>query len=110
MRLTRKAVLMTPKTGSCVKITFKSDDFAELNFVREYAEGFHVDDSSQTREAVLRYLEKSDSYSVEIELSLEFLRKVFDNDLEALREFGNNIDKNSPAIMGTKSFPITPAM
>lgn len=178
-----------------MNITFKSDDFAELNFVREYAEGFHVDDSSQIREAVsemdylgmrmhtrrifcpgiiismingslennlvhilqsdfpylqmhfelnttgclyypqaksevateiyggshsllfypalngkLNYLKKPDSNSVEIELSVEFLRKVFNNDLEVLREFGSNIEKNHPAIMGNKSFPITPAM
>jgi AraC-like DNA-binding protein len=186
---------MTPKTGSCVKITFKSDDFAELNFVREYAEGFNVDDNSQIRESVsemdymgirmhthriycpgmiismmkgslenslvhilqsdfpylqmhfelnttgclyypqanfeaateiyggshsllfyprlngkLNYLKKPDSYSVEIELSLEFLRKTFNNDLEVLGEFGKNIEKNYPAIMGNRSFPITPAM
>jgi AraC-like DNA-binding protein len=102
-----------------VKITFKSDDFAELNFVREYAEGFHVDDNSQIRESVsemdymgirMNYLKKPDSYSVEIELSLEFLRKTFNNDLEVLGEFGRNIEKNHPAIMGNRSFPITPAM
>ncbi|MCF0050392.1 AraC family transcriptional regulator [Dyadobacter sp. LJ53] len=178
-----------------MKIVFKSDDFAELNFVREYAEGFNVGGNSQIRESVsemdyrgmhmrthrifcpgmiismmkgslekdlvhilesdfpylqmhfelnttgclyypnakfevpaeiyggshallfypalngrLNYLKKPDSYSVEIELSLDFLRKIFNNDLEVLRGFGNNIEKNHPAIMGNRSFPITLAM
>lgn len=58
----------------------------------------------------LHYLKKPMSYSVEIELSLDFLRRLFHNDLEVLRDFGRNIEKNHPAVMGNRSFPITPAM
>lgn len=58
----------------------------------------------------LHYLKKPMSYSVEIELSLDFLRRLFHNDLEVLRDFGSNIEKNHPAVMGNRSFPITPAM
>jgi AraC-like DNA-binding protein len=58
----------------------------------------------------LHYLKKPMSYSVEIELSLDFLRRLFHDDLEVLNDFGKNIEKNQPAIMGNRSFPITPAM
>ena len=58
----------------------------------------------------LNYLKMPDSSSVEIELSLDFLRKIFNNDLEVLLDFGKNIERNHPAIMGGKSFPITFAM
>lgn len=178
-----------------MKIVFKSEDFAELNHVREYAEGFEVTDSKGIRETKtemthgamhscihriycpgmvfsmiegtldrdlvhilesdfpylqmhfelsttgclyypdaqyeidtviyggshsllfypalkgkLHYLKKPLSYSVEIELSLDFLKRLFHDDLEILKEFGKNIEKNRPAIMGNRSFPITPAM
>ena len=178
-----------------MKIVFKSDDFTELNYVREFENGFAVDESSQIRETIsdieyrgiharthriycpgivisivtgslennlvqilesdfpylqmhfeltttgclyfpdarfevnteiyggshsllfypslkgkLNYLKKPDSCSVEIELSLDFLRRIFNNDLEILRDFGKNIEKNYPAIMGNRSFPITAAM
>jgi len=178
-----------------MKIVFKSDDFAELNYVREYENGFGVVGSSQIRETVseinshgiharthriycpgmvislvtgssendlvqilegdfpylqmhfeltttgclyfpdarfeidteiyggshsllfypalngkLNYLKKPESSSVEIELSLDFLRGIFNNDLEILRDFGKNIEKNHPAVMGNRSFPITFAM
>jgi AraC-like DNA-binding protein len=58
----------------------------------------------------LNYLKKPESHSVEIELSLDFLRRIFNNDLEVLRDFGKNIERNYPAIMGNRSFPITPVM
>lgn len=58
----------------------------------------------------LHYLKKPMSQSVEIELSLDFLRRLFHNDLEVLGEFGKNIEQNQPAIMGSRSFPITQAM
>ncbi len=58
----------------------------------------------------LSYLKKPESFSVEIELTVEFLRRIFNEDLEVLGDFGKNIEKNFPAIMGNKSFPITPAM
>ena len=178
-----------------MKIVFKSEDFAELNHVREYAEGFQVGDQSQIREVreemhyeginskihriycpgmivsmiegsldrdmvhllesdfpylqmhfelsstgciylpdaqfeadavifsgshcllfypslkgKLNYLKKPLSQSVEIELSLDFLRRIFNNDLEVLHEFGRNVEKKLPAIMGGRSFPVTPAM
>lgn len=178
-----------------MKIVFKSEDFEEFTTVREYAEGFEVEESSKIRETVgefnfmginshvhriycpgmivsmitsslqenlvhllesdfpylqmhfeltttgvvylpnakaeidteiytgshsllfypslqgkLNYLKKSMSYSVEIELSLDFLRRIFNNDLEVLQEFGKNIEKNLPAIMGDRSFPITSEM
>ena len=175
-----------------MKIVFKSEDFAELNFVREYTDGFGVDVDGQIQETIadidykgmrvhthriycpgmiismkngslandfvqilesdfpylqmhfeldttgclyfpdakyevqteiyggshsllfypalngkLNYLKKADSSSVEIELSLDFLRKIFNNDLEVLLDFGKNIERNYPAIMGGKSFPTT---
>jgi AraC family transcriptional activator of pyochelin receptor len=193
--LTPEAVLMPPKTGYSMKVIFKSDDFAELNYVREYEDGFYVEGDSQIREHIsemnyhgiqmrihriycpgmiismkkgsleyglihilesdfpylqmhfelnttgclykrhanfevpveiyggshallfypalngkLNYFKKPDSQSVEIELSLEFFRRIFNNDLQVLRAFGNNIEKNHPAIMGNRSFPITLAM
>ncbi len=58
----------------------------------------------------LHYLKKPLSYSVEIELSVDFLRRLFHNDLEVLRDFGKNIERNHPAVMGNRSFPVTPAM
>lgn len=58
----------------------------------------------------LSYLKKPMSDSVEIELSLDFLRRIFNNDLEILQDFGKNIEKNLPAIMGSRSFPITAEM
>ncbi len=58
----------------------------------------------------LHYLKKPLSYSVEIELSLGFLRRLFHNDLEVLRDFGKSIEQNQPAVMGNRSFPVTPAM
>jgi AraC family transcriptional regulator, transcriptional activator of the genes for pyochelin and ferripyochelin receptors len=178
-----------------MKLTFKSEEFGELNFVRDYADGFDVIDADQIRETVhhvdfkgirtqthriycpgmivsmmegslendlvqilegdfpymqmhfelnttgcfyypdaaaeidteiyggthsilyypalhgkLHYLKKPHSQSVEIELSVDFLRRIFHNDLEILREFGKNIEASHPAIMGSRSFPITSEM
>jgi AraC-like DNA-binding protein len=178
-----------------MKVVFKSDDFAELNFVREYTDGFGVDSDSGIREMFsdvdyrgirihthriycpgmiismirgslentvehilesdfpylqmhfelnttgclyfpdaqcevqteiyggshsvlfypalkgkLNYIKKPDSLSVEIELSVDFLRRIFNNDLEVLHDFGKNIERNDPAILGKRSFPITQAM
>lgn len=178
-----------------MKIVFRSEEFAELNYTREYTEGFEVNDSAHLRETVsrtnshginvqahrihcpgmivslmtgslekdlvqilesdfpylqmhfeltttgclyypnarfetdteiyggfhsilfypalngkLHYLKKPESQSVEIELSLDFLRRIFDNDLEILHDFGKSIERDQPAIMGNRSFPITPAM
>jgi AraC family transcriptional activator of pyochelin receptor len=58
----------------------------------------------------LNYLKKSMSYSVEIELSLDFLRGIFNNDLEVLQDFGRSIEQNLPAVMGNRSYPITVEM
>jgi AraC-like DNA-binding protein len=58
----------------------------------------------------LHYKKKPLSFSVQIELSLDFLRKIFNNDLEILNDFGKNIEKNLPAILGHRSFPITTEM
>ena len=55
-------------------------------------------------------LKESGPDSIEIELSLDFLKRVLHNDLEILRDFGNNIEINLPAIMGNRSFPITSPM
>lgn len=178
-----------------MKITFRSEEISELNYVRDYHEGFAVNEKYQFRELVhefdykgfrnrthriycpgmifsrmegesdrdlvqilesdfpylqmhfemstsgclyrpkaefevetqvyggthcllfypslkgkLNYLKKPWSESVEIELSLDFLRKLFANDLEVLGEFGENIEKGLPAIMGNRSFPITVEM
>ncbi|WP_254412607.1 helix-turn-helix domain-containing protein [Dyadobacter diqingensis] len=178
-----------------MKIVFKSEEFAELNFVRNYEEGFSVAEKSGISESVyevdymgirsrnhkiycpgiicslaegslekdlvqilesdfpylqmhfelsttgclyqpqakaevetviykgmhsllfypslkgkLYYLKKANSFSVEIELSLDFIRRIFHGDLEVLGEFGRNIERNLPSIMGGKSYPITPAM
>jgi AraC family transcriptional activator of pyochelin receptor len=186
---------MTPNTGLPMKIVFKSEDFAELNYTREYTDGFEVDGTAQIRETIaetnykgirsqvhriycpgiifstktgsleqnlvqilesdfpylqmhfeltttgclyfpmarfeieteiyggthsllfypslngkLNYLKKAESTSVEIELSLDFIRRIFNYDLEVLNEFGRNIEKNYPAIMGSRSFPITSCM
>nr|WP_295928875.1 AraC family transcriptional regulator [uncultured Dyadobacter sp.] len=178
-----------------MKIVFKSEEFTELNYVREYASGYEVEDFGGIREVrhefhyqgihskihriycpgmifsmiegalehdlvqilesdfpylqmhfelsttgclyfpnakseidteiyggshsllfyptlkgSLHYLKKPLSYSVEIELSLDFLRQLFRNDLEILGDFGLGIERNLPAVMGSRSFPITPAM
>lgn len=58
----------------------------------------------------LHYKKKPFSFSVQIELSLDFLRKIFNNDLEILKDFGRNIEKDRPAILGNRSFPITTEM
>ncbi|MCF2489348.1 helix-turn-helix transcriptional regulator [Dyadobacter sp. CY347] len=55
-------------------------------------------------------LEQSDLKSIDVEFSLNFLRRILHQDLEILRDFGKNIDKNLPAVMGNRSFPITSAM
>ncbi|GAB3257619.1 AraC family transcriptional regulator [Larkinella harenae] len=58
----------------------------------------------------LTYFKTSLAASVEIELSLDYLRQLFHQDLELLGEFGEKIEKNQPALMGNRSFPITPRM
>lgn len=58
----------------------------------------------------LHYLPRPDSFSVEIEVSLEFLNRIFNNDLGMLKEFGLCIEKSQPVIMGNRSYPITPQM
>jgi AraC family transcriptional activator of pyochelin receptor len=58
----------------------------------------------------LTYLKTPFASSVEIELSLDFLRKLFNGDLGLLGAFGTNIEQNLPAIMGNRSYPITPQM
>lgn len=55
-------------------------------------------------------LKQSGPDSIDIELSLDFLKRVLHNDLEILRDFGKNIEINLPAIMGNRSFPITRPM
>jgi len=178
-----------------MKITFRSEDFAELNFERQFSEGFAVSDHSGISETKsefeykgfhskthriscpgliysmiegsleqdliqilesdfpylqmhfefsttgclyypdarfdiptiiyggshsllfypalkgkLHYLKKPDSFSVEIELTLDFFRRLFNNDLEVLKTFGENIERNLPAIMGNRSYPISSQM
>lgn len=58
----------------------------------------------------LKYLPMVNAFSVEIELSVDFLRRIFHNDLGVLRIFGESIEKMQPAIMGNRSYPITPRM
>lgn len=58
----------------------------------------------------LHYMKKPTSLSVEIELSLDFLRRIFHDDLEVLHDFGKSIERNLPAVMGNQSHPITPQM
>jgi AraC family transcriptional activator of pyochelin receptor len=58
----------------------------------------------------LTYLKTPFAASVEIELSLDFLRKLFNQELGLLGTFGTNIEQNLPAIMGNRSYPITPQM
>lgn len=58
----------------------------------------------------LHYLPKHNAFSVEVELSIDFLQRIFAQDLGVLREFGEQIERNNPAIMGNGSYPITPAM
>jgi AraC family transcriptional regulator, transcriptional activator of the genes for pyochelin and ferripyochelin receptors len=177
-----------------VKITFKSEDIQELNFVREYEDGFSVGGPTGLRElkstfaynsvhskshrlyipgvitsmfestsagyeyyiesdfpylqmhfelttdgceylpkaqfepetriytgqhallfypslkGALRYLPKNNGFSVEIEITLDYFRRLFNNDLEVLRTFGEQIEKMQPALMGNRSYPVTPRM
>lgn len=58
----------------------------------------------------LTYLKTPLATSVEIELSLDYLRQLFRQDLELLGEFGEKIEKNQPALMGNRSYPITARM
>ncbi|RCR67744.1 helix-turn-helix transcriptional regulator [Larkinella punicea] len=58
----------------------------------------------------LTYLKTPFASSVEIELSLDFLRRLFNHDLEQLGIFGTHIEKNVPALLGNGSYPITPRM
>lgn len=58
----------------------------------------------------LTYLKTPTAQSVEIELSLDFLRRAYGNDLEQLGSFGLSIEKSRPALMGNRSFPITARM
>ncbi|MFD1143309.1 helix-turn-helix transcriptional regulator [Larkinella insperata] len=58
----------------------------------------------------LTYLRTPSARSVEIELSLDFLRRAYGNDLEQLGRFGLSIEKKCPALMGNRSFPITGRM
>ncbi|MBD2703673.1 helix-turn-helix transcriptional regulator [Spirosoma sp. BT702] len=55
----------------------------------------------------LTYQKTSNASSVEIELSLDFLRRLFNNDLEQLGRFGYLIEKAQPALLGNKSYPVT---
>jgi len=55
----------------------------------------------------LHYLPRMNSFSIEIELSLDFLRKIFANDLGILGDFAEGIETNKPAIMGNRSYAIT---
>ncbi|GAB3330720.1 AraC family transcriptional regulator [Larkinella ripae] len=58
----------------------------------------------------LTYLETPLASSVEIELSLDFLRRLFNQDLEQLGPFGTLIEKNRPGLLGDRSYPITARM
>lgn len=58
----------------------------------------------------LKYLPLANAFSVEIELTIDFLRRIFNNDLGVLRTFGESIEKMQPSIMGNRSYPITSRM
>lgn len=58
----------------------------------------------------LHYLPRVDAFSIEIELTIDFLRRIFNNDLGVLRTFGDSIEKMQPSIMGNRSYAITPRM
>ncbi|MDQ1087105.1 AraC family transcriptional regulator [Siphonobacter sp. SORGH_AS_1065] len=58
----------------------------------------------------LTYLKTPGGSSVEIELSLDFMRKLFNNDLEQLGTFGRRLEQAQPALLGQQSYPITPRM
>ena len=83
---------------------------ARFEIATEIYTGFHALLFYPALKGRLSYLKKPESYSVEIELTIDFLRRIFNNDLEILREFGENIEKGHPAIMGNRSFPITATM
>jgi len=51
-----------------------------------------------------------DRFCLEIQLSVEYLRKIFNNDLSILKEFGVSIEENRPAIFGNQCMPITTLM
>ena len=56
------------------------------------------------------YQKKPVSLDLEIEFSLDFLRRIFNDDLKVFGGFEKNMEKNRLAIMGNRSFPITSAM
>jgi AraC family transcriptional regulator, transcriptional activator of the genes for pyochelin and ferripyochelin receptors len=58
----------------------------------------------------LTYQKTPNASSVEIELSLNFMRNLFDNDLEQLGKFGLAIESAQPALMGDQSYPVTTQM
>ena len=58
----------------------------------------------------LDFAQSDNRCSLEIELTVDFLRKIFNDDLEVLGVFGSDINKGIPSVLGGKSFAITPAM
>lgn len=46
----------------------------------------------------------------EIQLSIEFLTRIFGNDLSFLKQFGENIENNKPVMLGGKTMTITSDM
>lgn len=49
-------------------------------------------------------------YTLEIKLTLDFVKRIMENDMEALGKLGWGIDKLQPVRLGHKSLPILPAM
>ncbi|GAA4807638.1 AraC family transcriptional regulator [Olivibacter ginsenosidimutans] len=49
-------------------------------------------------------------FGIEIEITLNYLRRVFNDDLELLGSFAKDIRHERPTMLGGKCFPITPRM
>lgn len=55
----------------------------------------------------LVYPTVTNGFSVQIEISLTFLNRAFNNNLEILGNFDTHVKNESPVMLGGKSFPLT---
>lgn len=58
----------------------------------------------------LAYPTVRNGFSVEIEITLNYLKRVFNGDLSSLGNFAKDIDHERPTMLGGRSFPITAKM
>lgn len=58
----------------------------------------------------LAYPTVRNGFSVEIEITLNYLKRVFNGDLSSLGDFAKDIDHERPTMLGGSSFPITAKM